>query len=482
MDEFEQVNSTECTLIASIIDLGLNENTLAVTSQVVPDDFLDDRNKEIYKVIASLIKKNQPIDLVSVINELRNLKTLDIAGGEKYIEYITSKYITSSSLKSSIRAVLDRSLLHKYAHKLKLIADDCYSKPIEDVSDFIAKTETEILEITKRRRILDYATMEEVTSDVITHLVTLSEDRKNRDPSIPSYVEGIPTGFDKLDDITLGWKKGDYVVVGARPNVGKTAFALNLALNVCKKGIPVFFFSLEMDSTHIGQRILSHLSQLPISDIVSFDMLKDSTNRSIQVDVHGDANIQHKVNKFNLAVQELNNMKFYLDYSSGIPIMDVVSKIRKLKNQVPNLGLVVIDYLTLIRAPQFSKDNREQVVAEISRQLQGLSRELQMPIIALTQVNRDADKSANHKPQMSDIRESGSIEQDADIVIMLYRKDYYQDENKQNEENPNRNQDLSDVEAIIRKNRNGSTGTVHFVLNRPIFTFNLVADKFQEEK
>ena len=477
---------SECTLLANILDGSFNEDTLAITSKVSPDDFLDNRNKAIYKAVMSLTAKNEKIDLISVIDELKNLKLLDLAGGEDYIQHIAITFVATSNINSSIDSVLDRSLLAQFVTKLKNICDETTSKSITtNIGEYLAEKEAQILEISKRRRIADFTKMDSVTGNIVAHLVSQSENRKTRDSSIPRYVEGIPTGYEALDKITLGWQKGDMIVVGARPSVGKTAFALNLAYNVCKRGIPVLFFSLEMNDIRIGLRLLSRVSKLKQMDLSNLDLAKTSTDKKIVVDVANDADAQIHALNLERGLQELRSLNFYLDCNTDLGIMDIVSKCNKFKSQVPDLGLIVIDYLSLIRDPSSGKENRNQEVAAISKQLKSLANSLQVPIIVLSQLNRESDKTKG-APQMSNIRESGNVEQDADIIIMLYRKDYYDSDDDKDKNNNNNNfgsgegekeqSDLSTVEAIVRKNRNGRTGSVKFVFDKTISAFDALLE------
>ena len=480
-------NASECTLLANILDGGFNEDTLTITSQVTADDFLDSRNKSIYTAILSLSVKNQEVNMISVIDELNNLKLLESAGGEDYIQYITTTFLSPSNINSSIYSVLDRSLLAQFVSKLKGICDEATTKSIStNISEYIAEKEAQILEISKRRRVSDFTRMDEVTGNIVAHLASQTQIRNTRDPSIPRYVEGLPTGYEGLDKITLGWQKGDMIIVGARPSVGKTAFALNLAYNVCKRGVPVLFFSLEMNDIRIGMRLLSKVTKMTQIDIGELDVTSQSTNKKVYIDSHNDAGKELAATKLQRGLDELKELKFYLDCNTNAGIMDIVSRCKKLKTQVPDLGLILIDYITLIRSNNSGKENRNQEVAAISKQIKALANDLQVPIIALTQLNRESEKSANHKPQMSDIRESGNIEQDADIVIMLYRADYYSDSSSQKSEDEQKsglevNNPISLVEALVRKNRNGGTGSVKFVFDKPTSTFDAAADDAQEQ-
>lgn len=475
-------NASECTLLANILDGGFSEDTLTITSQVTSDDFLDPRNKAIYTGIISLSVKNEEVNMISVIDELRNLKLLENAGGEEYIQYIVNTFISPSNINSSIHSVLDRSLLAQFISKLKTICDEATTKSIStNINEYIAEKEAQILEVSKRRRISDFTKMNEVVGNIVAHLASQAQNKKTRDPSIPRYVEGIPTGYEDLDKITLGWQKGDMIIVGARPSVGKTAFALNLAYNVCKRGIPVLFFSLEMEDKRIGLRLVSKVTKMNQIDIGNLDVSTQSTNKKIIIDTHNKQEDEINAVKLERGLDELRNLEFYLDCNTNAGIMDIVSRCKKLKTQVPDLGLILIDYLTLIRSNTgFGKENRAQEVAAISKQIKALAMDLQVPIIALTQLNRETDKTAGHKPQMSEIRESGSIEQDADIVIMLYRADYNND-NKKDENNSSDplsiNNPISTVEAIVRKNRNGATGSIKFVFDKPTSSFDAAAEQ-----
>ena len=486
MAKYDNINVSECTLLANILDGSFLEDTLSITAKVTPNDFLNTKNKAIYKAVMSLCTKNEKVNLVSVVDELKNMKLLEEAGGEEYIQYICMTFVSPSNIESSIESVLDRSLLAQFMTKLKSIYDETEGKGIStNIGEYLAEKEAQILEITKRRRIADFTKMSAVTGNIVSHLVTQSENRRTRDSSIPRYVEGIPTGYEALDKITLGWQKGDMIIIGARPSVGKTAFALNLAYNVCKRNIPVLFFSLEMSDIRIGLRLLSKVSKLKQNDFSNIDLAKSSTEKKVIIDASYN-NEDNQIQALNLerGLQELRGLNFYLDCNTNLGIMDIVSRCKKFKTQVPDLGLIVIDYLSLIRAPNNAgKENRNQEVAAISKQLKALASELQVPLIALSQLNRESDKTKS-PPQMSEIRESGNIEQDADIVIMLYRADYY-DQNKKGQNNEESLEeapqgDLSPVDAIIRKNRNGRTGKVKFIFDKSIQAFDAAFDDEHE--
>lgn len=423
-------------------------------------DFYDTKaNAVIFRALKNLDKQGKTIDNASVANELQtNMKMLDQVGGVDYLAELQEYYIGDKNAAYHISTVHDLSLVRKLFTRMHGLEKDFYEKEITDVSDYIERFDNEISEITKNRASGEFRNTSEVIDQISKDL------QKRRASGNRSLITGIDTGFSLLNRLTGGWQDGSLVILAARPSVGKTAFAINLIYNAASLSRKtVAFFSLEMSAEDIARRLLASTSNVNSTNLKTGN-LTDSDWMAIQE-----------------AENEINKTKILIDDTSGIKLGEIKTKVTKLKARDPNLGLVVIDYLGLINVNNPKVDNRQNV-DEISRSLKGLARDVGVPVICLCQLSRANEKAAR-KPILSDLRDSGSIEQDADMVMFLYRENYQKQGKEESNSQPSNIMDDSPfgktevTEVILAKNRNGSTGTIKLAFMMNIGKFVEIADE-----
>jgi len=401
----------------------LEPNAFSTAAErITPADFYRASHEVIFEAMFSLFEKGEPIDIVTVTTLLSNSEKLDIAGGVTYLTDVAGSVPTAANIDYYSKIVEEKALLRRLIHTATNIVTQTFSKE-DEVSEVLDEAERSILEVSSRQNASAFKPIKDVLIDVYDNIEQLHNAK--------SDVTGIPTGYRDLDRMTSGFQRNDLIIIAARPSMGKTAFALNIAQNVAiNTDENVAIFSLEMGADQLVQRMLCAEGNI--------DSQRLRTGK-----------LEHEDwGKLTMAMGSLSHAGVYIDDSPGIRVSDIRSKCRRLK-QENGLGMIIIDYLQLIQGNANSQDNRQQEVSEISRSLKGLARELEVPLIALSQLSRGVESRQDKRPMMSDLRESGSIEQDADIVGFLYRDDYYESE----AENTN-------IEIILAKQRNGPTGTV----------------------
>lgn len=395
---------------------------LDVVEVVRAEDFYDENHKEIFKAIIDLNRKNAPVDALTVAEELKRRNSLNMVGGRAYVASLSSGTPTVSNAAEYAKIVAEKAALRRLIDT----ADDIVVKGYEgsmDANQMMDYAESGIFEISQSRQKGKYTHIKDV---LLTNIEIIDQASQ-----LDGGLTGVTTGFRDLDARTSGLQKSDLIILAARPAMGKTAFALSLGLNAAVKGhASVMMFSLEMSKEQLGQRLLSMESKV--------DMQKLKTGRLDRRDW----------DDINIALDILSKANIHIDDTAGITIMEMKSKCRRLKAE-EGLDLVIIDYLQLMN-PEGKADSRTQEISVISRNLKLLARELDCPIIVLSQLSRAPETRTDHRPMLSDLRESGSIEQDADIVIFLYRDEYY----NENTEAP------GECEVIVAKQRSGPTGTV----------------------
>ena len=386
------------------------------------EDFYRDSHKVIFSAIVELFQKDIPIDLVTLIEHLRATEKLDAAGGITYITQISDSVPTTAHLQSYIKIVSEKSMLRKLIRASTSIIEECYDRQNE-AEKVLDTAEKKIFEIAEKRSTSDFEPINSILERGFVEIERLFNNK--------GQVTGVPSGFRDLDAKTSGFQKGDMILVAARPSMGKTTFALNLCEHAAlKEGKSVVIFSLEMSKEQLAYKLLC--SQAGV------DMLKLRTG---DLDDKDWENIAR-------AVGPLSSAKMYIDDTAGLTVMEMRSKCRRIKME-HGIDLIMIDYLQLMSGGSGS-ESRQQEVSEISRSIKALAKEMQCPVIALSQLSRAPEQRADHRPMLSDLRESGSIEQDADLVMFLYRDEYY---NKDSE-------DKGIGECIIAKQRNGPVGTI----------------------
>lgn len=402
------------------------EAVIAAIEILREQDFYREDNRIIYSAILNLYNRSEPIDIITLKAELKSMGKLEAVGGLEYIVQLPDRVPTTSNVEQYIKIVEEKSMLRaliKTADELITLGYD----PTQEVEQVIDTAEKKIFEVMQKKNQKGYSSMKDILIDTFTQLEQLYNQKE--------MITGVPTGFADLDYRTSGLHNSDLILVAARPAMGKSAFALNIATHAAVRGkVPVAIFSLEMSKEQMANRILC-----------SEAMVDSAKVRTGKID-------DEEWGKLAAASGELSEAGIYIDDTPGISVMEIRAKCRKMKLE-KNIGLVVIDYLQLVQGSNRKGGSREQEIAEISRSLKILAKEINVPVIALSQLSRAPEQRVDHRPMLSDLRESGSIEQDADIVMFLYRDDYY------NEDTDKKNI----AEVIIAKHRSGATGTVELL-------------------
>lgn len=387
------------------------------------EDFYREDHKAIYSAMLNLYNRAEPIDLITVKAELESMGKLEQVGGLKYLAELPERVPTTANANKYIHIVEEKAVLRNLIHTANEIIDLGYD-PTEEVEDIMEGAEKKIFDLMQDKNQKGYSNIKDVLVDSFTQL----EELYNR----KQHITGIPSGFTDLDYRTAGFHGSELILIAARPAMGKSAFALNIATNAAvRNNTPVAIFSLEMSKEQMVNRILCSEAMVD-SNKVRTGKLEDED-----------------WGKLAGSIGPLSESNIFIDDTPGISVMEIRAKCRKLKLE-KNIGMVLIDYLQLVQGSNKRNGSREQEISEISRSLKILAKELSVPVIALSQLSRAVEQRPDHRPMLSDLRESGAIEQDADIVMFLYRDDYY-----------NQDSDRKNVaEVIIAKHRGGSTGTV----------------------
>ena len=401
------------------------EAMISVSETLVPEDFYKEAHKVIYESMLKLYNSQSEIDLITLTDELRDQGYLDDIGGIAYITSLSTVVPTTSNIKYYVNIVKEKSISRQLISAANDIINLGYDGSAK-VEYVLENAEKKIFDIMQSKNQKGYTPIKDVLVESFTKL----EELYNR----KQHITGVPTGFAELDYKTAGLHGSELILVAARPAMGKTAFALNLATNAALRGnAPVAIFSLEMSKDQLVNRILCSEAMVDSNKVRTGKLDEDDW-----VKLAG-------------AIGPLSEAEMYIDDTPGISVMEIRTKCRKLKME-KNIGLVVIDYLQLVQGNKRTA-SREQEISEISRSLKILAKEINVPVIALSQLSRAVEQRPDHRPMLSDLRESGAIEQDADIVMFLYRDDYY---NKESEK-----KDIAEV--IIAKQRGGQTGTVELL-------------------
>jgi replicative DNA helicase len=383
----------------------LEKGAFDVVAEILKSEcFYVDAHQRIFMAMKNLSGKSQPIDMLTVVEELRTAEELDMVGGPYYVTKLTNAVTSSAHIESHSRIILQKFIQRELIRISGEIISDAYEDST-DVFDLLDDAESKIYKITSEHLRNNVETIDSVLVKTIQRI----EDMRNKQEDI----SGVPSGFVHLDKVTYGWQQTDLIILAARPSVGKTAFALNLARNAAldpRKPTPVAFFSLEMSAGQLVQRILSAESEIWLEKIA-----------------RGKLEEHEMEQLYKRGIQRLSDSKLFIDDTPALNIFELRAKCRRLKN-AHNIGLIIIDYLQLMSGTGENRNgNREQEISNISRSLKSLAKELQVPIIALSQLSREVEKrkDGNKMPQLSDLRESGAIEQDADMVCFIYRPEYH---------------------------------------------------------
>ncbi len=418
----QNLEAEQAVLGAILLD---KDAIITVMEIIEAEDFYRTAHQRIYQAIIVLMEKGEPIDLITLTAELQNKKILEEVGGVSYLTDLANAVPTAANVEFYAKIIQEKAIIRKLIKTATEIAGTGYAGN-EDVTELISNAEKKILEITNKKKNDGFIPIKDVLMETLDRIEYLHHHKGN--------ITGVPSGFTDLDKMTSGFQNSDLIIVAARPSVGKTAFALNVAQNVAiraKKTVAIF--SLEMSASQLVQRMVSAEGNIDAQSLRT-GMMEE-----------------HDWQKLTMAMSTLSEASIYIDDTPSVNVYEIRAKTRRLKAE-HGLGLIVIDYLQLIGGLGKS-DNRQQEISEISRQLKRIARELEVPVIALSQLSRAVEQRQDKRPMLSDIRESGSIEQDADIVAFLYRDDYY------NQETEKKNI----IEIIIGKQRNGPVGKVELV-------------------
>lgn len=418
------------------------ETMTSLADELTPEDFYKPANKIVFKTMLSLLEKGEPIDATTMVSALTNQGQIKEIGGLNYVVELVNSTPTSKNVEHYAKLVKEKATLRKMIADLSDSLSSVYQGDVS-IDDIIAKTEKSMLDISNQNTGTGFRNV----ADILDTHMQIVETRSQTD----GVVTGLSTGFVGLDKITTGLHEDNLIILAARPAMGKTALALNIAQYIAvKEKKPVAIFSLEMGAESLIERMLAAEGMVEGYHLKTGNLSVEEWSRL----VHAQGN--------------LYDAPIFVDDTAGIRITEIRSKARKLAQEMGGLGIIIIDYLQLITGSK--GENRQQVVSEISRELKILAKDLKVPVIALSQLSRAVEQRQDKRPMLSDLRESGSIEQDADIVAFLYREAYYQKEQADSQEANNV------TELILEKNRHGSLGTVKLYFHKEYTKFSSVEE------
>ena len=441
MDEFRILPHDPVAEQSVLGSVFISPNSLiSLADELVPDDFYKPANKIVFKTMLSLLEKGEPIDATTMVSALTNQGDISTVGGINYVVELVNSTQTSKNVEHYAKLVKEKATLRKVIADLSDSLSSAYQGDVS-IDDIIAKTEKSMLNISNQNTGSGFRNV----ADILDTHMQMVETRSQTD----GVVTGLSTGFVGLDKITTGLHEDNLIILAARPAMGKTALALNIAQYIAvKEKKPVAIFSLEMGAESLIERMLAAEGMVEGYHLKTGNLSVEEWSRL----VHAQGN--------------LYDAPIFVDDTAGIRISEIRSKARKLAQEMGGLGVIIIDYLQLITGSK--GENRQQIVSEISRELKILAKDLKVPVIALSQLSRAVEQRQDKRPMLADLRESGSIEQDADIVAFLYRDAYYQKEQVDSQEANNV------TELILEKNRHGSLGTVKLYFHKEYTKFSSV--------
>ena len=410
-----------------------------VLEALTPADFYSDAHRKIFKAIIDLSERSEPCDLITLSNILKDQKRIDQVGGTAYLASLVDNVASAANISYYVKIIKEKSVLRRLIGSATEILNKSYDAGM-DVDDILDEAEHAIFEISENKIRPAFHPIREIIRESFKTIERLYDKKE--------LITGVATGFERLDELTSGLQNSDLIIIAGRPSMGKTAFALNIAQYAAlEAGVPVAIFSLEMAREQLATRMLSAEARVD--------------SQRLRKGFLGETDWP----KLTTAAGRLSDAPIYIDDTPAITVMEMKAKSRRLKADA-GLGLVVLDYLQLMRGSSF-KDSREQEISEISRSLKALAKELSLPVIALSQLNRKVEDRTNRRPQMADLRESGAIEQDADVIAFIYRDEVY----NRSDDNPEKGM----AEIIIGKQRNGPTGIVKLAFQEQYTRFENLA-------
>lgn len=417
----QNTDAEQCVLGSILIEDGA---LLKVVEIIQPEDFYKESHGIIYSTMIDLFDHNEPQDLITVHNALTKSGKLETAGGSVYLAELTETVPVASNVDYYARIVRDKAVLRRLIQKSSDIATMCYEEA-GDVDDILENAEGAIFELSQSKIKQAFSPLKDVLKNSIKKVEDLYEKKE--------LITGVSSGFTELDKLTAGFQSSDLVIIAGRPSMGKTAFALNIAQHAAvQNGVPAAIFSLEMSMEQLALRMLCSEAMVDAHKVRTGFLGKEDWPRLIN------------------AAGNLSQAPIFIDDTPALSVLEMRAKARRLKSD-QDIGLVIVDYLQLMQG-RAGTERREQEISEISRSLKAMAKELDVPVLALSQLNRKVEDRPNKRPQMSDLRESGAIEQDADVIAFIYRDEVY----NRDEDNPRRGK----AEIIVAKQRNGPTGTI----------------------
>ena len=421
-----------------------------IVEEVNEDMFYDDRNKKLFQAIKSLHEQSIAIDVTTVSNELDKTKNFSAVGGIEYLTEVIDSVATAANLDYYINIIKEKAIVRNLINTATDIVTEAYEEE-DNVTSLLDTAEKNILDVVRSRQTSEFVPISEALRSAQEQLEYLAQNK--------STISGLETGFIDLDKATSGLHEGEMIVIAARPGMGKTAFALNIATHAAmttKKAIAIF--NLEMSKEQLVNRMLSALGGIEGKKLQNGQMMQTDWK------------------KYNEAMSQLADTNMYIEDNAGITSIDIRAKCRRLASKPEGLGLVIIDYLQLLTLGGKRPDSRQQEVSDISRSIKTMAMELKVPVIALAQLSRNAEKRENNEPMLADLRESGSIEQDADIVMFINRKDYYKAKEQLGKN------DNAETDIIIAKHRKGGTGKFTVLFEPTMMNFkNYISIKEEGE-
>lgn len=417
----QNIEAEQCVLGSILLQQGA---ILKVLEILTDEDYYRAANRTIYKIMVELFERNEPLDLITVANALKDRHKLEEVGGPAYLASLTDIIPVAANIVHYANIVRKKSILRQLIQTSTEIAGRCYEEQ-DDIDILLEETEQRVFEISRSKSSQSFAPISSIITENFKTVEKLFERKE--------HITGVSSGYDDFDKMTAGLQPADLIILAGRPSMGKTALAMNMAQNAAiHHRVPVGVFSLEMSKESLGMRLLCSESRVP-STRLRTGFLQDQDWP-----------------KLTRAAGLLSESPIFIDDTPAISVLEIRAKARRLKTE-HDIGLILVDYLQLMRG-RGNTQSREQEISEISRSLKAMAKELKVPVIALSQLNRSLENRPNKRPQLSDLRESGAIEQDADVICFIYRDEVY----NKGEDNPNKGV----AELIIGKQRNGPTGTV----------------------
>ena len=436
----QNVEAEQCVLGSVLLRQGALDK---IADLLQPNDFYRPAHQAIFGSMLTLFQRSEPLDIITITNALKDAHKLDEVGGPAYLSGLTDIVPVSANIVYYAKIVRDKSILRQLIQASNEIAGRCYEEQ-EEIELLLDSVEQTVFDISSSKSNQAFTPMSEIIKLTFENVEKLSERRE--------LVTGVPSGYDEFDRITAGLQSSDLIIIAGRPSMGKTAFAMNIVQNAAMIGkVPAAVFSLEMAKEQLAMRMLCSISRVDSSRLRT-----------------GHLN-DHDWPKLVRATGMLAKAPIFIDDTPAISVLEMRAKTRRLKSEF-DIGLVVVDYLQLMRGRR--NDSREQEISEISRSLKAMAKELHIPVVALSQLNRSLESRTDKRPMLSDLRESGAIEQDADVICFIYRDEVY----NKSTDNPKRGM----AEVIIGKQRNGATGTIELAFLNTITTFeNLARQEYQ---